>query len=222
VVLENIYVTKILKEFEKLYPDATTSLKYETPFELLVATMLSAQSTDKQVNKITSKLFKQFNTPEEFAALEPCQLEEIIKGCGLFRTKSKNIIETSRILVEKYGGQVPRNLEALVELPGVGRKTANVVLSNAFNEDAIAVDTHVFRVANRLGLANSKTPLGTELQLRNTIPKELWSKAHHWLITHGRQVCLARNPRCYLCTLAQWCKSRKCITENKRKELKDK
>lgn len=222
MVLENIYVTRILKEFEKLYPNPTTSLEYGTPFELLVATMLSAQSTDKQVNKITAGLFKQFNTPQDFAALEPRQLEEMIKGCGLFRAKSKNIIETSRILVEKYGGEVPRDLERLVELPGVGRKTANVVLSNAFNEDAIAVDTHVFRVANRLGLADSKTPLGTELDLRSAIPKGLWSKAHHWLITHGRQVCLARTPRCQLCTLAQWCNSRQDLIENQVEELKDK
>ena len=154
-----------------------------------MATILSAQSTDKQVNRITGSLFKKYNTPEDFAALEPGELEEMIKGCGLFRNKSKNIIAASRVLLEKYGGKVPQDLESLVDLPGVGRKTANVVLSNAFGKNAIAVDTHVQRVANRLGLADSPTPLGTELQLQKAIPPELWSKAHHWLINHARFLC---------------------------------
>ncbi|HHX95658.1 MAG TPA: endonuclease III [Clostridia bacterium] len=198
---------KILEELKRLYPNVKSMLNFTTPFELLVATILSAQSTDKQVNRITGSLFKKYNTPEDFAALEPGELEEMIKGCGLFRNKSKNIIAASRVLLEKYGGKVPQDLESLVDLPGVGRKTANVVLSNAFGKNAIAVDTHVQRVANRLGLADSPTPLGTELELQKAIPPELWSKAHHWLINHGRKVCSARKPDCSSCTLHQWCRN---------------
>lgn len=198
---------KILEELANLYPHVGPMLNFTTPFELLVATILSAQSTDKQVNRITANLFQEYNCPEDFAALEPEELEEFIKGCGLFRNKSKNIIAASKILIDKYDSQVPSDLETLITLPGVGRKTANVVLSNAFGQDAIAVDTHVFRVANRLGLANSKNPLETEKDLQQTIPKNLWSKAHHWLITHGRQVCTARNPACSECTLGSWCKN---------------
>lgn len=205
----SLAINEILRELARLYPNAGTSLKFSSPFELLVSVMLSAQSTDKQVNKITEKLFKRYNTPQAFAAMEPEELEKHIKSCGLFRNKSKNIIQASREIVEKFDGEVPQELENLMQLPGVGRKTANVVLSNAFGKDAIAVDTHVFRVANRLGLANSRTPLGTELDLQEAIPKELWSKAHHWLITHGRQVCSARNPRCRDCALSLWCRSRK-------------
>ncbi len=198
---------KILAELAGLYPNVASMLKFTTPFELLVATILSAQTTDKQVNSITAHLFQRYNRPEDFAALEPEELEELIQGCGLFRNKSKNIIAASRILVEKYNSQVPDDLETLVTLPGVGRKTANVVLSNAFGQDAIAVDTHVFRVANRLGLADSKTPLETERDLQKSIPRNLWSKAHHWLINHGRHVCSARNPACFHCTLKPWCKN---------------
>ena len=197
--------TEILQELERLYPNVGSMLRFTTPFELLVATILSAQSTDKQVNRITANLFRKHNQPEDFAAMEPEELEKYIKGCGLFRNKSKHIIEASKVLVERYDSQVPQDLDTLVTLPGVGRKTANVVLSNAFGQDAIAVDTHVFRVANRLGLANSKTPLGTEKDLQRNIPRHLWSKAHHWLITHGRQVCSARSPACLECTLSPWC-----------------
>lgn len=200
-------VKQILDELAQLYPYAKTALKFNSPFELLVATILSAQSTDKQVNKITESLFKKFNSPQDFAKLTPQELEKLIKGCGLFRNKSKSIVETSRILVDEYNGKVPEDLESLIKLPGVGRKTANVVLSSAFGKNAIAVDTHVFRVANRLGLANSDTPLGTELDLRETIPEELWSQAHHWLIAHGREVCSARNPRCNSCSLQHLCKA---------------
>ncbi|NLO89982.1 MAG: endonuclease III [Clostridia bacterium] len=198
-------VEKIIKELERLYPDAKTALEFSNPFELLIAAILSAQTTDKQVNKITKHLFKKYSTPEDFAALKPEELEKEIKGCGLYRNKSKNIIETSRILVEKYGGKVPQDFESLVELPGVGRKTANVVLSSGFGKDAIAVDTHVFRVANRLGLAKSSTPLGTERDLQKAVDKKLWSRLHHWLIHHGRKVCTARNPKCSSCTLGKWC-----------------
>lgn len=196
---------KILKQLELLYPEATTTLNYRNPFELLVATILSAQSTDKQVNKITGKLFKKYNCALDFAKLEPDELEDLIKGCGLFRSKSKHIVEASKKIVEDFGGNVPEDLEDLMSLPGVGRKTANVVLSCGFGKNAIAVDTHVFRVANRLGLAKSSTPMGTEKELRSVIPEELWSKAHHWLIYHGRQVCTARAPKCPSCPLNTWC-----------------
>jgi endonuclease-3 len=200
-------IKEILKIFEKLYPDVKTALKYDTPFQLLVATMLAAQSTDKQVNKVTSRLFKKYSGPEDFARLNPEDLEKEIRGCGLYRNKSKNIIEASRVIIDKYKGEVPRNLNDLMSLPGVGRKTANVVLSNAFNMPAFAVDTHVFRVSNRIGLAHGKNVLETEYQLMENIPEELWGKTHHWLIYHGRQVCRARNPKCQKCALIHLCEN---------------
>ena len=196
---------KILEILEKHYEGATTALKYKTPFQLLIATILSAQCTDRQVNKITSKLFQKYPGPEDFARLSPEELEKDIYSCGFYRNKSRNIVKTSQILLKKYGGQVPQSIEELQELPGVGRKTANVVASNAFGMDAIAVDTHVFRVSNRLGLAHAKTPEETERQLMENIPKNKWSKAHHWLIQHGRRVCIARNPKCDQCFLAEYC-----------------
>jgi endonuclease-3 len=199
-------VNAILEKLNRLYPNPKTLLKFRNPFELLVATMLSAQTTDKQVNRITDKLFKKYKTPEDFANLTPEQLEEDIKSCGLYKNKSKNIIAMSKILIEKYGGRVPDNLEELTTLPGIGRKTANVVLSNAFGKPALAVDTHVFRVSNRLGLADAKDVNKTEQQLCEAIPKPLWSKAHHWLIHHGRNVCSARNPKCAECPLNNRCK----------------
>lgn len=198
-------VEKIIKELERLYPGAKTALEYSNPFELLIAAILSAQTTDKQVNKITKSLFKKYSSAADFAALKPEELEKEIKGCGLYRNKSRNIIETCRILTEKYSGKVPPDFESLIKLPGVGRKTANVVLSSGFGKDAIAVDTHVFRVANRLGLAQSSTPLGTERDLQRFVKKELWSKLHHWLIYHGRSICTAKNPKCSSCTLRKWC-----------------
>jgi endonuclease-3 len=200
-------IKEILKIFEKLYPDAKTALKYDTPFQLLVATMLAAQSTDKQVNKITSRLFKKYSGPEDFARLNPEDLEKEIRECGLYRNKSKNIIEASRVIIDKYKGELPHNLNDLMSLQGVGRKTANVVLSNAFNMPAFAVDTHVFRVSNRIGLAHGKNVLETEYQLMENIPEELWGKTHHWLIYHGRQVCRARNPKCQKCVLIHLCEN---------------
>lgn len=196
---------KILDELEKHYKGATTALKYKTPFQLLVATMLSAQSTDKQVNKVTAALFEKYPGPEDFARLSPEELEKEIYSCGFYKTKSRNIIKASQIILDKYGGQVPQDAEELQTLPGVGRKTANVVVSNAFGVDAIAVDTHVFRVSNRLGLAHASNVKDTERQLMENIPKDKWSKAHHWLIWHGRKVCTARNPKCNECFLAQYC-----------------
>ncbi len=193
---------EILKE---TYPDAKPELDFTTPFELLVATMLSAQSTDKQVNKVTHVLFEKYNTPEAFATLSYEELEPYIKGCGLYRTKGKNILASSKQIMEQYAGEVPRDRDTLTTLPGVGRKTANVVVSNAFGTPAIAVDTHVFRVANRIGFANAKDVLNTEKQLMETIPSEQWSIAHHWLIFHGRRVCAARNPKCNICAVRECC-----------------
>lgn len=197
---------KILEILEATYPDAKCALNHTTPFELLVATILSAQSTDKKVNEVTARLFPKYNTPEAFAALPYEALEEEIKEIGLYRNKAKSIVEMSRKLLEEHDGEVPREREALEALPGVGRKTANVVMSNAFDIPAIAVDTHVFRVANRLGLAyRAKTPLETEKQLMKNIPRQKWSPAHHWLIHHGRAICHARNPRCEACPLLPYC-----------------
>ncbi|MDK2822823.1 MAG: endonuclease [Clostridia bacterium] len=197
---------KILEKLKKCYPRVKTALRFNNPFELLIATILSAQTTDKQVNKVTARIFKKYPDPYELSKLSHEQLAEEIKSIGLYQNKSKNIITACKILIEKFNGEVPRTREELMELPGVGRKTANVVLSNAFNIPAIAVDTHVFRVANRLGLADSKDTLETEKQLMEIIPKEDWSDAHHWLIWHGRLVCKARKPKCEKCKLNYLCK----------------
>lgn len=168
--------------------------------------MLSAQSTDRLVNRITPRLFALYPGPADFARLTPEDLAEEIRECGLFRTKARNIVATCRALMDEHGGEVPRSRTALERLPGVGRKTASVVLSNAFGEPAIAVDTHVFRVANRLGLADARDPLATERQLMRRIPRKHWSQAHHWLIYHGREVCRARNPLCHACALETLCR----------------
>ncbi|MBO2532704.1 MAG: endonuclease III [Planifilum fulgidum] len=189
-----------------MYPDAHCELRFRNPFELLIATILSAQSTDRQVNKVTERLFAKYPTPQDFLSLSEEELAEEIRGLGLYRNKSKNILQTCRILVEQYGGEVPAEREALEKLPGVGRKTANVVLSNAFGIPALAVDTHVHRVSNRLGLATSNNPLETEKQLTRRIPREEWSIAHHRLIWHGRRICSARNPKCGICDLAPYCR----------------
>lgn len=196
---------KILGELEKSYGDMGCALDYRTPFELLVATMLSAQTTDVTVNKATEVLFKVYNKPEDFAVLPQEELEKYIKTCGFYKTKAQNIINTSRKIISEHNGKVPDTLEELTKLPGVGRKTANVVLSNAFGKDAIAVDTHVFRVSNRLGLADAKDVEKTEEHLMKNIPKEYWSRAHHWLIWHGRKVCNARKPKCEICPLKEYC-----------------
>ncbi|MEX1377914.1 MAG: endonuclease III [Eubacteriales bacterium] len=197
---------KILQELEQMYPDARCALNHRTPFELLVATILSAQCTDVRVNIVTSTLFQDYNTPRDFAELKYEELEPMIKSCGVYKNKSRSIINTSRILLEEYSSKVPETMEELIKLPGVGRKTANVVLSNAFHKNAIAVDTHVFRVSNRLGLADAKNVLDTENQLMENIPEEKWSIMHHNLIFHGRQVCAARNPKCEICKLSEYCK----------------
>ena len=194
-----------LRLLKESYPDAKPALHFSSPFELLVATMLSAQCTDKQVNKVTDVLFKKYNTAETFSQIDYETLEPFIHSCGFFRMKGHNILAMSRILTEKYGGEVPQTREELTALPGVGRKTANVVLSNAFGIPAIAVDTHVFRVSNRIGLAEANDVEKTEQQLMENIPEEDWSAAHHWLIYHGRLVCAAQKPKCEECTLREVC-----------------
>jgi endonuclease-3 len=199
-------VTEILDMLQQLYPDAHCELNYTTPFELLIATILSAQCTDKRVNEITAPMFENLNQPEHYLHLTQEEMEEHIKGLGLYKNKSKNILETCRILYEKYNSEVPQTHAELEALPGVGRKTANVVLSNAFGIPAIAVDTHVFRVGNRLGLAKSDNVDEVERQLMKRIPREKWSDAHHWLIWHGRRICSARNPQCGQCPLQSMCK----------------
>ena len=189
----------------KTYGPQKCFLIHETPFQLLVSTILSAQCTDKQVNKVTPALFHDYPDAKSMAKLTPEELAPYIKSCGFYATKSKNIIATCRILADKYDGKVPEDRDELQTLPGVGRKTANVVVSNAFGQDAIAVDTHVFRVANRLGLVHAKDVKKTEEQLMEHIPQEQWSIAHHWLIWHGRRVCSARNPKCQGCPCEIFC-----------------
>ena len=197
-----------LKILEETYRGAKPELKFGSPFELLVAVILSAQCTDKRVNLVTAQLFPVANTPEKFLRLGQARLEEIIKPCGYFRAKAEHIIGASKMLIEKFGGKVPSDFDELIQLPGVGRKTANVVTSVAFKNPAIAVDTHVFRLANRLKLAEGKTPLEVELGLQKIIPREKWSDAHHWLIRHGRDICRARNPKCAECPLNKICPSK--------------
>lgn len=203
---KRVPTTEILERLSQMYPDAKCALNHNDAFELLVATVLSAQCTDARVNIVTGRMFPMYNKPEHFAALTVDEIGEMIKDCGLWQNKAKNIQALSRIVLEKNGGEVPSTMDDLVQLPGVGRKTANVVLSNAFGVPAIAVDTHVFRVSNRLGLANASTVDETEQQLMRRIPRELWSPAHHWLIHHGRQICDARKPKCSECPLLDLCK----------------
>ncbi len=189
-------------------PSPTTELNYASPFELLIAVMLSAQATDVGVNKATAKLFPVANTPEQLLALGEQGLREHIRTIGLFNSKAANVIKTCRILIDAHDGQVPRNRQALEALPGVGRKTANVVLNTAFGEPTIAVDTHIFRVANRTRLATGKTPRQVEDALVKHTPDEFKRDAHHWLILHGRYVCMARKPRCPECAIADLCEYR--------------
>lgn len=197
---------EILKELARLYPDARPALKYKTPYELLVAVILSAQCTDERVNKVTEILFKEHSTPSDMLKLTQEKLEKYIFSCGFYHNKAAHILSASRDIQEKFEGLVPDDFDALKTLAGVGQKTANVVWSVAFGGNAIAVDTHVFRVSNRLGLADADTPLKVEAQLKEAIPESDWSKAHHWLIYHGRQVCHSRKPDCENCTLKTMCK----------------
>ena len=197
---------EILAELERLYPDAKPALHYENAYQLLVAVILSAQCTDVKVNMVTPALFAAYPTAKDMAQASAEEIEPYIKTCGIYRNKAKNLAATARALVERHGGEVPADHELLTQLPGVGRKTANVVMSCAFGADAIAVDTHVFRVSNRLGLADAPDVLKTEEQLMMNIPKDALSRAHHWLIYHGRRVCAARKPACETCTLNPWCR----------------
>ncbi len=196
---------EVLSELARLYPDAKPALEFRSPYELLVAVILSAQCTDERVNKVTRVLFEKHATPRDMLSLSQEELERYIYSCGFYHNKAQHILSATRDILEKFGGEVPATLEDLRTLAGVGRKTANVVYAVAFGGDAIAVDTHVFRVSNRLGLAHANTPEKTEQQLMAAIPKDDWSKAHHWLIFHGRRVCHSQKPDCANCTLAKKC-----------------
>jgi endonuclease-3 len=197
--------SKIFHRLRQLDPQPTTELRYVNPFELLISVILSAQATDVSVNKATAKLYPVANTPASILALGVAGLKPFIRTIGLYNNKAENIIKTCRILLERHGGDVPRSRAALEALPGVGRKTANVVLNTAFGEPTIAVDTHIFRVANRTGIAKGKTPLEVEKRLLRLTPEEFRKDAHHWLILHGRYVCKARQPLCASCAIEAWC-----------------
>lgn len=197
--------TAIFNTLRSRMPAPTTELNYETPFELLIAVILSAQATDVSVNKATDRLYRQARTPAAILALGVGGLKPFIRNIGLFNSKAENIIKTCRILIERHDGEVPHTRAALEALPGVGRKTANVVLNTAFGEPTIAVDTHIFRVANRTGIAKGKTPLEVEKRLLRLTPDEFKKDAHHWLILHGRYVCKARRPMCGECAIIEWC-----------------
>lgn len=202
---------KIIGILEQTYPTAKCELNYTTVFELLVAVILSAQCTDKRVNEVTKKLFTVANTPAQFAQMEQEELERLIYSCGFYRNKAKNIISASKAITERFNGEVPEDFSLLLTLPGVGRKTANVMSAEAFKKQAIAVDTHVFRTANRLGLAKAKTPFEVEKQLRVTIPEDKYTRMHHLLIFHGRYTCKSQNPDCKNCSLYDCC-----VYENKK------
>lgn len=195
----------VLARLREHYGGRGSGLEYRNPFELLVAVILSAQSTDKMVNVVTKPLFERYPTPAAIAALTWEEFKPWIAKIGLTNNKAKNVVATCQLLLERHGGEVPNDMEALVALPGVGRKTANVVLSNAFGVPAIPVDTHVFRVSNRLGLADAENVEATERDLQKTVPMDLWSEAHHWLIWHGREICKAPTPKCEACFLTAEC-----------------
>ena len=201
----NAHTQEVLNILEKHYHGIGSALNYRNNFELLVAVILSAQTSDLQVNRITASLFAKYPTPSKMSSLSEEQLALEIKSCGLYRNKAKNILATVKILLNEYAGKVPHTREELMKLPGVGRKTANVVLANAFGISAFGVDTHIFRVANRVGLTESKNPLQTEEQLTRLIPEEKWNAAHHWLIWHGRKICKAQKPLCSVCPVNCLC-----------------
>ena len=200
-------VAAIIRRLKELYPDAACSLDYGKDYELLFSVRLAAQCTDARVNQVTPALFARFPTLEAFAAASPEEVGEYVRSCGFWRAKARDIVASAQMLLSDFGGRVPDNMEDLLRLPGVGRKTANVVLANAFGVPTIAVDTHVFRVSNRLGLADARTVEETERQLQKAIAKKDWVAAHHWLIFHGRRVCHARNPECAACALRPLCKA---------------
>ncbi len=196
---------EIIKRLAPKYPHPITALHFSNPFELLVVTVLAAQATDKRVNIVSPSFFPQYNTPAKLLTLGEVQFRELVRSIGLYKTKSKNIFALSHILVEEYDGQVPKDREALESLPGVGRKTASVVIANAFHIPAFAVDTHVFRVTRRLGLTSGKNPLAVEQDITAILPEQQWINTHHYFIFHGREICTAPKPKCYICPLVDIC-----------------
>ena len=203
--IKNEQIEEVMDRLETMHPEATCALDHRNNYELLVAVVLSAQTTDVSVNKVTPALFQHYPDPESLAAADPSEVAEIIKTIGLYKNKSQNIVKLAGKLIEDYDGKVPGDFDKLTALPGVGRKTANVILAEAFGEPAIAVDTHVFRVAKRIGLTDAKDPNKTEEQLRKRLPKEKWIRAHHLLIFHGRKICHARRADCAACELKDIC-----------------
>ena len=203
--MDNKRAQKILDELKKMHPDAGCELNYGTPFELLVAVILSAQCTDKRVNEVTKDLFKKYNNPEQYATMTPAELEPLIHSCGFFHNKAVNIIGAAKGIVDRFGGEVPKSMAELTSLPGVGRKTASVVMTVAFDEPAMPVDTHVFRVSGRLGLSHGKNPEQVEKDLKDLYPPSDWNIVHHTLIFHGRYICKALRPNCCECTLTEYC-----------------
>jgi endonuclease-3 len=204
-IISDKKIPDILMELERMHPEAACALDHGTHFQLLVAVMLSAQTTDVSVNKVTPALFDKYPTAEAMAKANPLDIQEIIKTIGLYKNKAKNVVGLSKILTENYGGEVPGEYDELVKLPGVGRKTANVVLAEGFGKSRIAVDTHVFRVSNRIGLTDGKDPVEVEETLMSRLPEDQWSRTHHLLIFHGRKVCHARKPDCENCLLRDCC-----------------
>ena len=203
---------QVISRFQETMPVAETELKYRSPYELLVAVILSAQCTDKRVNMITPLFFERYPIVELLAKASQEEVFELIQSCSYPNNKTKHLIGMAQTLIGKYGGEVPESIDELMQLPGVGRKTANVIVSVAFHKPALAVDTHVFRVANRIGLTkNAKNPIETEKQLTKYIPENLWAIAHHWLILHGRYTCTARSPKCTECKFTKWCNYYKSI-----------
>lgn len=203
--MDNERAQKILGELKKMHPDAGCELSYGTPFELLVAVILSAQCTDKRVNEVTKDLFKKYNNPEQYATMTPAELEPLIHSCGFFHNKAVSIIGAAKGIVDRFGGEVPKTMAELTSLPGVGRKTASVVMTVAFDEPAMPVDTHVFRVSGRLGFSHGKNPEQVEKDLKDLYPPSDWNIVHHTLIFHGRYICKALRPNCSECTLTEYC-----------------
>ncbi len=200
-------VIKIIKKLKETYPDATCSLDFTTPFELGIAVMLSAQCTDERVNKITPLLFKKFKNPIDYINVPIETIEEIIKPCGFYKNKAKNIVGYAKMIIEKYNGEIPKTMEELVELPGIGRKSANVIMLEAFNNpEGIAIDTHAKRISNRVGLSNEKEPEKIEKDLLKIIPKKYFKDVNHLLVWHGRNICTARKPQCEKCPIKEECK----------------
>ena len=205
-ILSHEEADKCLDVLEETYPDAKCELEHRSPFELLVATILSSQCTDVRVNKVTEEMFKKYNKPEDFANMDIKTLEGLIKECGLYRNKAKNIKASSNVILEEFNGKVPETIKDLMKLPGVGKKTANVVASTCFGVPAIAVDTHVFRVSNRIGFVSENNVEKTEKALENKIDRDRWTKAHNLFIFHGRRCCTARSPKCQACPIKDFCR----------------